>query len=71
MSAKPYKGSKIIPVRFPAEELAAVEAYLKESESTRSGEPWTISTFIKKAVREKLDHIQRSRKSKRKPVEQE
>lgn len=60
------KGSYVVPVRVPAELLAEVEATVKRSAHTRTGEPWTRSSFIIAALREKLSKMKRSNAPRRK-----
>ncbi len=59
-------GSPIVPIRIPAELLATLDAEVSRSATTRSAEPWTRSSFIIAALREKIAHQQRSRNRKRK-----
>lgn len=59
------KGSQIIPVRFPAHLLQLVDAVVARSADKRPEGPWTRSSFILKAVEDKLQHMLRSRRPKR------
>lgn len=60
------KGSPIVPIRIPAELLALVDEQIASSNTRRGDEPWTRSAFIIAAIKEKLDKMERSRKSKKK-----
>jgi hypothetical protein len=61
----PTKGSPIVPIRFAdADLLAAVDAAVESSVINRSGKPWTRTSFILAAVREKLAHLERSKRSR-------
>ena len=54
-----YRGSKIVQVRIPDETLAELEAILARSVLHSQGEPYTMSSWIKKAIAEKLAHCKR------------
>ena len=58
-----YRGSKIINVRIPDETLAEIEAIVGRSVLHAKGEPYTVSSWIKKCIAEKLNHLSRGRKS--------
>lgn len=58
----PSKGSRIIPIRLPSDLLDQVDKAVQGSELRRKGEPWTRSSFIRRAIEEKLAHAARSRK---------
>jgi hypothetical protein len=61
------KGSPIVPIRFAdAELLAQIDAAVDSSVINRKDEPWTRTSFILSAVREKLAHMERARKSRKK-----
>ena len=59
------KGSKVVAIRFPADEYDAMLGQLADSEKFRRGEPWTLSEFVRSAIREKLKKMERSRKSRK------
>jgi Arc/MetJ-type ribon-helix-helix transcriptional regulator len=64
-------GSTIVPVRFPAEILAAMDREILKSQDTRRGEPWGRSEFIREAVARMIAGRVRSRRWKRrKGIEQ-
>lgn len=64
-------GSPIVPIRVPADLLAAVDAVIARTADTRRDGPWTRTSFILSAVREKLQHMHRSnRKNRRHPTPQ-
>ena len=56
------KGSTIVPVRIPADLLAEVDATCTRLVATSACEPPDRSQFIRRAIREKLDHYRRSRR---------
>ena len=60
-TGKKYQGSPIVPVRFPPELLAEVQDVVKGSVHRRRAEAWDVSSFIRTAVRDKLDHMRRAR----------
>lgn len=55
------KGSPIITMRVSSKLLAEIREALVRALPHRRGEPWTMTGFIARAVREKLDHMARSR----------
>lgn len=59
----PSRGSPICPIRIPAALLLEMEQLIKASNERRKGEPWTRTSFILTAIREKLYKMERSRKS--------
>ena len=59
------KGSPIIPVRIPAELLAAVDAAIARTSLKRREGPWTRSAWILQALRDKLAHMERAARPKR------
>lgn len=59
------KSSTVFPVRMPNDELRRLLDYLRFSEQTRRGQPWTRNAFIRQAIRDKLDHLVRSRRHNR------
>jgi hypothetical protein len=59
-------GSRKYVVRFPEELEMLLEEQVHFSSFTRRGEPWTVSEFIRIAVREKIQKMFRSRTWKRK-----
>lgn len=62
------KGSPVIPIRFPVDLLAVVDQEVSRSADYRTDGPWTRSSFVLAAVREKLAKMERSRKWRRKPA---
>jgi hypothetical protein len=58
---RPYRGSRIIPVRFEDELLNEVLAELSMKGSRKSGSKASLSSWIRQAVAEKLAHAKRSR----------
>ena len=61
MKKQTYEGSPIVPVRFKPVILAEIDEAIRELNVRRREHPHVRSTFIQAAVREKLDHIKRSR----------
>lgn len=59
------KGNRIIPVRFTPEEAAAVDAELRRYNDNPCNEEISMSDFVRRAVREKIEHLTRSRSRKR------
>jgi len=59
------KGSKIVPVRIPAKLLGQIYTLIAQRNLKSKEEPWTTSAFVLCAIREKLDHSQRSRGRRR------
>jgi metal-responsive CopG/Arc/MetJ family transcriptional regulator len=55
-----YKGSHIVPVRVPAELQAALDEVIARSVDSRPEGPWTRSSFIIKAIQDKLRHMARA-----------
>jgi len=60
------KGNPRVILRMPAAELAELEKFIAASNERRRGEPWTMSDFIRAAVREKIAKMGRSAASGRK-----
>ena len=61
----PSKGSQIVPVRFEAEQLSLMKRTIAQRNEVTQLEPWTMSDFIRTAVAEKLAHMERSRKGRK------
>ncbi len=59
-------GSPRQTVRIPEDLLQQIVARVERSQEHNTGEPFTVSSLIVKAVVEKLDHYERSRKTKKK-----
>lgn len=55
------KGSKIVPVRLPADLLELVEIELLTRRPSPMGHRLTLSEWIRSAIKEKLKHAKRSR----------
>jgi hypothetical protein len=60
------KGSPIITLRLPPALLTLVRSAIARSEHTRFEGPWDLSSFIVAAIREKLAHMERSNRPRRK-----
>jgi len=59
-----YRGSKIVPVRIDDALLSEIQAITARSVLHSPQEPYTVSSWIKKAITEKLDHLKRSGKAR-------
>lgn len=59
------KGSKVVPVRIEADLLAAICQQIDMTNEVRREEPYTLSEFIRSALREKLDKMRRGRGPRR------
>lgn len=59
------KGARFVGVRFPEEEWNAMLVEIARGEKFRADEPWTLSAFIRKAVKEKIAKAERSRASRK------
>lgn len=65
-------GSKIVPVRIPADLEVEIAACISSRNSWTTNVPWTMSDFIRAACWEKIQHMTRSRRPKtRRPKEVE
>lgn len=58
------KGSKIVPVRLPAQLLELVEIELLTRSTGPKGRHLTISKWVRSAITEKLKHAERSRRKR-------
>jgi len=59
------KGTNRTTVRIPHEMEVEIQALIKRSEFTRNEGPHTITSVILSAIKEKLRHMERSRKSRK------
>lgn len=59
------KGNTVVPVRIPDWLLTEMDTYIIKSWATRPDQPLLRSSFIRKAIQEKLAHLQRSRRKKK------
>lgn len=55
------KGNRILNVRFDEEMIASLMTDLKRRNDNSAGALWTLSDFVRQAVREKLRKGARSR----------
>ena len=55
------KGSTVVLVRITAEMLDEMKIEINRLNHRVKGEPYNRSSFIRKAIMDKLDHIARSR----------
>lgn len=60
------KGSPIVKLRLPGDLQAQVEQEIERTNCNRAAEPFTVSTWIRAAIVEKLAHARRSRCKKSK-----
>lgn len=60
------KGSRIVPVRVPRDLEIRIAAAIASANQSTKEEPYTLSEWIRKAVVEKLDHLERSKRKKTK-----
>jgi hypothetical protein len=60
------KGSRIVGIRVEADLEAAIETAIASANYHSRIEPHTLSSWIKAAIREKLAHIQRSKRKGKK-----
>lgn len=56
--------SKLVALRIPNETFAKIEAILARSVIQTPGEPYNMTSWILKAIKEKLDHLGRRGKRK-------
>lgn len=63
------KGSPVVTLRVPEEELARLDAAILACNSRRKGTPWSRTDFIMAAVREKLAKMARSRSSRKRKAQ--
>jgi hypothetical protein len=59
------KGSPVVPVRIPAELLAVIDATVSRVNVKTRGEPYTRSSWILAAIRDRLAHMERAKKPRR------
>lgn len=58
-------GSPVIPVRIPTALLAQIECEIAKVNLTWNVEPYTRSSFIISAIKNRIDHLHRSRKKRK------
>lgn len=58
------RGSKIVPVRLPEKLYHAIVEAMESANRTRFEEPYVVSTYVRKCLVEKLEHLERSKKKK-------
>lgn len=59
------KGSKVVQVRVKNELLSKMDAIIRSLNHHRKGEPFDRSSFIRKAIVDKVKHVLRSRSRRR------
>jgi hypothetical protein len=60
------RGTRIYPVRLSEDLMEDVEMTMHQAAQHRRGPPWTLSDFIRIALREKVCKMMRSRRHRRK-----
>jgi len=55
------KGSRIVPVRIPDDLFVRMLCQIEATNERRKQEPFDVSSFIRQALEDKLDHCSRSR----------
>ena len=63
--------SGYVTLRIPREMLAAIEDQVAKSVTHAKDEPYNVSSWIRAAIQEKLDHLARSRRRRVQPKEEE
>jgi len=58
----PTKGNKRQTIRFPPQEESEMSVTIKRRNVHTINEPWDTSAFVRKAVAEKIAHMERSRR---------
>lgn len=58
------KGSQVIPVRLGDELLRELDKEIQKQNRTRHDEPYTRSSWIRKALADRFAHLSRSRAKK-------
>jgi hypothetical protein len=56
------RGTQHLPLRIDPETLARIDAEVERQNRTRAGEPYSRSTWIRQAIRERLDKLERGRR---------
>jgi len=60
------KGSKVVPLRISQELLDEIARSVESANYHTKGELYTTSSWIRKCIQEKLDHLNRPKKGKSK-----
>lgn len=60
------KGSERLIVRIPADLMNAIEGYVQARYPAHKLSSWSLSVFVRDAIREKIQHYRRSLKSRHK-----
>jgi TPP-dependent pyruvate/acetoin dehydrogenase alpha subunit len=69
MKDQSYRGSRIMTVRMDDDTIARIQAQVDRSVTYSKDEPYTIGGWIKKAVAEKLAHLERSKKPSKRDIQ--
>jgi hypothetical protein len=59
------KGSPLVVLRLSPALLSALKEEVRAANETREGDLWTVSSWCRQAVSDKLRHADRSRRDKR------
>jgi len=62
------KGSRIFPIRIPAEMVKEIDRELQARRDARAMRPISFSEWVRQAIKEKIAHAKRSRGKARKPL---
>lgn len=58
------QGTRVYPVRLADDLVSEINAAIESRNHHSAKAPWNFSEFIRDALRNKLDHIKRSRKQR-------
>lgn len=64
------KGTPVYTLRIPNELAAEIETTINRRNIYTLNEPWHWSGFVLTAIREKLNHMERSRRAKKRKAVQ-
>ena len=59
------RGTPRFAIRLPDDLRAEIERNVERSTHTRKREPYTLSSWVIDAIKMKLDHVERSRRPRR------
>jgi hypothetical protein len=62
------KGSRIVPVRMPPYLYAKLLECIERANRGRKYAPYSVGEWIRQACREKVDHLQRSKRKPKPPT---
>jgi hypothetical protein len=58
-------GAQVCPIRLSEGTLCEIRQVMESRNNFTSRTPWTFSDFIREAIREKIAHMKRSRKTRK------